>query len=60
MNFRPSLLLNDSANGNLVRRSIIPTKTMRSNTIDSKSNSTQNADFNCKIEYYKLVFVYYI
>ena len=60
MNFRPSVIINDSVIGNLARRSIVPTKTMRSNTIDSKSNSTQNTDFNCKIEYYRLVFVYYM
>ena len=60
MNFRPSLVFNESMFANFARKSLIHTKTLRSNTLDSNSNSTQNCDVNCKIEYYRLVFAYYM
>ena len=60
INFRPSVLINDSVIANFGRRNAFPSKTIRSNTLDLKSNSTVNTDVNCKIEYYRLVFIYYM
>ena len=59
MNFRPSQIFNETIMANFVRRSMLPTKTLRSNTLASHSVSTHNSDVNCKIEYYRLVFAYY-
>ena len=59
MNFRPSQILNEAIMANFAKRSMLPTKTFKSNNLDSHSVSTHNSDVNCKIEYYRLVFSYY-
>ena len=59
LNYRQSLAFNESGVINL-RRSMYPNKTNKTLTMDSKSNNNYNIDPNCKVEYYRLSFVYYL
>ena len=57
VSYRQSMAFNESGMINL-KKTILPIKTNKTLTIDS--NNCNNVDPNCKIEYYRLSFVYYL